>query len=193
MAENFPQKLTALGVNYDPEVLASMFSSRRGELNSRVFVVAGTLGVFVSAVMRDWVTGQLERNYDRRGQQLASVLSGLGPAFVKLGQALSMRPDLLPKPYLEALEKLQVCVFQLRKHLESILFIQFCMISGRLYLLDYCVLRRWMESVLLHGSRVSSHERENMRRASLLYNPQLERWQHKRGYNVLRSYLGCLK
>ncbi len=31
----------------------------------------------------------------------------LGPAFVKLGQVLSTRPDLLPEPYIEELEKLQ--------------------------------------------------------------------------------------
>jgi hypothetical protein len=109
MAENFPQRLTALGVNYDPKLLANMFSSRRGELNSRAFAIAGTLGLFVSAVMKDWVTGQMSKNMERRGEQLANVLSGLGPAFVKLGQALSLRPDLLPKPYLDALAKLQVC------------------------------------------------------------------------------------
>ncbi|HEX9249652.1 MAG TPA: hypothetical protein VF856_09130, partial [Gemmatimonadaceae bacterium] len=31
----------------------------------------------------------------------------LGPAYIKLGQVLSTRPDLLPKPYIEELEQLQ--------------------------------------------------------------------------------------
>src|SRR3954467_13349396 len=31
----------------------------------------------------------------------------LGPAYVKLGQVLSTRPDLLPAPYIEELERLQ--------------------------------------------------------------------------------------
>src|SRR5689334_1732785 len=31
----------------------------------------------------------------------------LGPAYIKLGQMLSTRPDLLPPPYIEELEKLQ--------------------------------------------------------------------------------------
>jgi ubiquinone biosynthesis protein len=31
----------------------------------------------------------------------------LGPAYIKLGQVLSTRPDLLPEPYIEELEKLQ--------------------------------------------------------------------------------------
>ena len=40
-------------------------------------------------------------------RELASDLEKLGPAFVKLGQLLSTRPDLLPPPYLEALARLQ--------------------------------------------------------------------------------------
>jgi len=39
--------------------------------------------------------------------QLARDLEALGPTFVKLGQVLSSRPDLLPKPYLDALARLQ--------------------------------------------------------------------------------------
>ena len=38
---------------------------------------------------------------------LAHDLEALGPAFVKLGQVLSTRPDLLPQAYLDALERLQ--------------------------------------------------------------------------------------
>lgn len=40
-------------------------------------------------------------------QQLADDLESLGPAFVKLGQLLSTRPDILPLPYLDALSRLQ--------------------------------------------------------------------------------------
>src|SRR4051812_28748168 len=39
--------------------------------------------------------------------ELADDLEALGPTYVKLGQVLSSRPDLLPKPYLEALGRLQ--------------------------------------------------------------------------------------
>ena len=39
--------------------------------------------------------------------ELADDLEALGPTFVKLGQVLSSRPDILPKPYLEALARLQ--------------------------------------------------------------------------------------
>ena len=40
-------------------------------------------------------------------EALASDLEKLGPTFVKLGQVLSTRPDLLPPAYLEALARLQ--------------------------------------------------------------------------------------
>lgn len=41
------------------------------------------------------------------GEQLACDLEKLGPTFVKIGQMLSTRPDLLPVPVLEALSRLQ--------------------------------------------------------------------------------------
>src|SRR5215210_8611065 len=40
-------------------------------------------------------------------EDLAKDLEKLGPTFIKLGQLLSTRADLLPGPYLDALERLQ--------------------------------------------------------------------------------------
>ena len=40
-------------------------------------------------------------------EKLRSTLERLGPTFIKLGQMLSVRPDLLPKSYIKELEKLQ--------------------------------------------------------------------------------------
>lgn len=39
--------------------------------------------------------------------QLADDLEAMGPTYVKLGQVLSGRPDLLPEPYLKALARMQ--------------------------------------------------------------------------------------
>src|SRR5262249_12608779 len=39
--------------------------------------------------------------------QLANDLEAMGPTYVKLGQVLSSRPDLLPEPYCKALTRLQ--------------------------------------------------------------------------------------
>ena len=40
-------------------------------------------------------------------EELAEDLKNMGPTYVKLGQLLSTRPDLIPEPYLKALESLQ--------------------------------------------------------------------------------------
>lgn len=42
-----------------------------------------------------------------RPERLRLVFEELGPTFIKLGQLLSTRPDLIPAPYLEELAKLQ--------------------------------------------------------------------------------------
>src|ERR1022692_4521625 len=44
---------------------------------------------------------------DAAPEQLADDLEKMGPTYVKLGQVLAGRPDLLPVPYLKALARLQ--------------------------------------------------------------------------------------
>lgn len=51
--------------------------------------------------MQDYALGQVEQNSKVRARQLCNALQSLGPSFVKIGQALSSRPDLLPQIYLE--------------------------------------------------------------------------------------------
>jgi ubiquinone biosynthesis protein len=67
-----------------------------------------------SDLVQDITTAELldERELkEERGtaspEQLASDLETMGPTFVKLGQILSSRPDLLPEAYLKALSRLQ--------------------------------------------------------------------------------------
>jgi predicted unusual protein kinase regulating ubiquinone biosynthesis (AarF/ABC1/UbiB family) len=44
---------------------------------------------------------------DPKAEELATDLERMGPIYVKLGQVLSSRPDILPTPYVEALARLQ--------------------------------------------------------------------------------------
>lgn len=53
---------------------------------------------------RKMVGGEL---HDGFAEHLAGALEEMGPCFIKLGQLLSTRPDLLPGPYIEALARLQ--------------------------------------------------------------------------------------
>jgi len=48
-----------------------------------------------------------EGHHEARASALVSTIAGLGPAFIKLAQILSARPDLFREPYLGALATLQ--------------------------------------------------------------------------------------
>src|SRR5579864_484378 len=54
--------------------------------------------------LRRFVSGPSKNGAPAR---LAARLAALGPAFVKLGQLLSTRPDLMPQAYVDALSRLQ--------------------------------------------------------------------------------------
>jgi predicted unusual protein kinase regulating ubiquinone biosynthesis (AarF/ABC1/UbiB family) len=49
----------------------------------------------------------LTRTVTPKAEELAEDLEKLGPTFIKLGQLLSTRADIMPEPYLEALSRLQ--------------------------------------------------------------------------------------
>ncbi len=45
--------------------------------------------------------------YQRNGRKAVEAFIELGPAFIKLGQLLSVRPDVLPQPYIDEFSRLQ--------------------------------------------------------------------------------------
>lgn len=52
-------------------------------------------------------TMQAAEAYEQSPEELVEDLKAMGPTYIKLGQLLSTRPDLLPDPYLEQLSTLQ--------------------------------------------------------------------------------------
>ena len=57
-------------------------------------------------------------------EEFAKDLEALGPTFVKIGQGLSTRPDFVPQPYIDALERMQddvapIPFVQIREVIES--------------------------------------------------------------------------
>ncbi len=50
---------------------------------------------------------QSEETFNQKPEELVEDLKRMGPTYVKLGQLLSTRPDLLPEEYLQALANLQ--------------------------------------------------------------------------------------
>ena len=98
---------SAVVKDYNPERAAKYYARRPAQQLARVAQIASSLGGFIVDVIGDNQTGRFESNAKLRATQLREKLTKLGPAFVKVGQALSTRPDLLPAQYLDELTTLQ--------------------------------------------------------------------------------------
>ncbi len=93
--------------NYDPAAIARYFRWRLVTLGWRVTQILWWLGTFVLGLQLDRWLGREVQNRPRRAVQLRQVLTDLGPTFIKVGQALSTRPDLIRQDFLDELTKLQ--------------------------------------------------------------------------------------
>lgn len=60
---------------------------------------------------REWVRREGKnidkKKYTKHAEKALATFIALGPSYIKLGQWLSTRTDVLPQPYLEVLAKLQ--------------------------------------------------------------------------------------
>ncbi len=92
---------------YDPVVIAAHYQNRKLQVVRRIFAVLGPALSFAFGLWSDSKRGIVVKNDRRRATQLRVLLTQLGPAYIKIGQALSTRPDLVPPVYLEELTKLQ--------------------------------------------------------------------------------------
>jgi predicted unusual protein kinase regulating ubiquinone biosynthesis (AarF/ABC1/UbiB family) len=67
--------------------------------------------IYLRKDRREWVKKEgknvNEKKFRKHAQRALKTFTTLGPAYIKLGQWLSSRADLLPQPYLDVLEKLQ--------------------------------------------------------------------------------------
>jgi len=86
---------------------ASYYRYRPWRVLWRALVVIWGFAEFCFALRLDEWQGRAETNLGLRACQLRELLTRLGPTFIKVGQALSTRPDLVRKDYLAELEKLQ--------------------------------------------------------------------------------------
>ncbi|WP_392480810.1 ABC1 kinase family protein [Nostoc sp. C110] len=92
---------------YDPVSIAEHYQNRPLQVLRRIFAVLGPTLSFAFGLWSDSKRGIVVKNDRRRATQLRVLLTQLGPAYIKIGQALSTRPDLVPTVYLEELTKLQ--------------------------------------------------------------------------------------
>jgi predicted unusual protein kinase regulating ubiquinone biosynthesis (AarF/ABC1/UbiB family) len=92
---------------YDAAAIANYYRLRPWQAFFRALrVVFSFLSFFIGFKLDD-LFGQTPAKQQRRANQLRRILIGLGPTFIKVGQALSTRPDLVRKDFLEELIRLQ--------------------------------------------------------------------------------------
>lgn len=94
-------------LRYEPEAIAAYYSRRPFQVIGRIFAVLLPCFSFAFGLWWDKQWGRSLKTQQRRAVQLRELLTQLGPAYIKIGQALSTRPDLVPPGYLEELTQLQ--------------------------------------------------------------------------------------
>jgi len=96
-------------LSYDPAAITRIYAGHPQRLIRRLWQTLVPIGLYLLGVGFDWFTGLL-KDRDRarqRARECAELLADLGPAFIKAGQALSTRPDIIPPLLLEELAQLQ--------------------------------------------------------------------------------------
>lgn len=92
---------------YHPEMILEYYRQRPLQVFARLLNI---LFPFLSFLFDGWwdsFWGNTKKHESKRAVKLRKVLTKLGPAYIKIGQALSTRPDLVPPAYLDELTQLQ--------------------------------------------------------------------------------------
>jgi predicted unusual protein kinase regulating ubiquinone biosynthesis (AarF/ABC1/UbiB family) len=92
---------------YDAKAIANYYSKRPWLVIWRILSIVFMVVGFLLGLLWDKVTGRGDRPQTQRATQLRQIITCLGPAYIKVGQALSTRPDLVREDYLAELTKLQ--------------------------------------------------------------------------------------
>ena len=110
MKEDFKDFIEASGLlEYDPDTISKIYRKNPKRLFKRLWQTLIPIFAYITSIGLDKITGKLrnESQARYRAKQLTNLLVELGPAFVKAGQALSTRPDIIPVVLLEELSQLQ--------------------------------------------------------------------------------------
>jgi predicted unusual protein kinase regulating ubiquinone biosynthesis (AarF/ABC1/UbiB family) len=92
---------------YDAEAIAREFRWKPWKPLWRSLHVTGAFASLFVGLKLDESMGKVEGNQQDRARQVRQILTDLGPTFVKVGQALSTRPDLVRQDFLDELVCLQ--------------------------------------------------------------------------------------
>ena len=92
---------------YNPETNNARYRRRPFAVFARLVAILFPFTRFALGAWWDNFTGNSIIKQKKRARQLIRILTKLGPAYIKIGQALSTRPDVVPPSYLEELTTLQ--------------------------------------------------------------------------------------
>ena len=110
MAEELGDFIEAAGLlEYDPAAITRIYAGHPQRLLRRLWQTLVPIGLLLIGIATDKLLGLLNnpKRARARAKEFAELLVDLGPAFIKAGQALSTRPDLVPPVLLEQLAQLQ--------------------------------------------------------------------------------------
>ncbi|XP_021738874.1 protein ACTIVITY OF BC1 COMPLEX KINASE 1, chloroplastic-like [Chenopodium quinoa] len=95
---------------YTPEAVRSKVLESRGAILSLVergVEIVWNLGLYWATLSYDFFVGRDEEVVPYRARQLRNLLCDLGPSFIKAGQVLASRPDIIREDYMN-----ELCILQ---------------------------------------------------------------------------------
>ncbi|KAL7085598.1 hypothetical protein ACP275_14G290400 [Erythranthe tilingii] len=92
---------------YNVSRIAAIYRRKPFIFLRRLFQISTTLGKWFAFRYYDRITERSDFMFQVRAAELRKILVQLGPAYVKIAQAISSRPDLIPPSYLDELSLLQ--------------------------------------------------------------------------------------
>ncbi len=110
MAQELSDFIEASGLlEYDPDAIASIYKKNPIRLLRRLWQTLLPISLFLIGIGWDKINGSIKKEKIKvaRAKEFTNLLVDLGPAFIKAGQALSTRPDIIPQLVLEELAQLQ--------------------------------------------------------------------------------------
>ncbi|CAK9329276.1 unnamed protein product [Citrullus colocynthis] len=95
-----------LPLAYDPASISAYWGKRPRAVATRIVQLLSVAGGFLSHIAWDIINKKIKENEVERAIELREIVTSLGPAYIKLGQALSIRPDILSPVAMTELQKL---------------------------------------------------------------------------------------
>ncbi|XP_023772238.1 uncharacterized aarF domain-containing protein kinase At1g71810, chloroplastic [Lactuca sativa] len=93
--------------DYNISKIASIYRKKPLIVLRRLLQIGNTLGKWLAFRYLDSILERSDLMFEVRASQLRQILVKLGPAYIKIAQAISSRPDLIPPSYLNELSLLQ--------------------------------------------------------------------------------------